>query len=100
MDTTQPAPINPHSTEEPKQTSHGPIFSELLYSKRPKVESYFIADIESHMSEYPVPELDESYRRSYEEVVKNIETAEEIVLDARPAGRCAVAPFLYDVETR
>lgn len=87
IDTSAPAPINPHSSEEPKQTSHGPIFSELLYSKRPKVESYFIADVEAHMSEYPVPEVKEEYRRSYEQVVENSKTAEEVTLDARPVGR-------------
>ncbi|ORY64762.1 Rhodanese-like domain-containing protein [Leucosporidium creatinivorum] len=89
IDTTVPAPINPHSLEEPKQTSHGPIFSELLYSKRPRVESYFIADIEADMTEYPVPELDVQSVRSYEQVVGNSEKGAEgeIVVDARPAGR-------------
>jgi thiosulfate/3-mercaptopyruvate sulfurtransferase len=89
VDTSVPAPINPHSLEEPKQTSNGPIFSELLYSKRPKVESYFIADIEADMTEYPVVELDQESVRSYEQVVGNSEKGAEgeIVVDARPAGR-------------
>ena len=66
--------------------------SELLYAKKPRVESYFIADIEDHFTEYPVPELNQAFIRSYEQMVANSErdlnqSDAEIVLDARPAGR-------------
>lgn len=92
IDTSVPIPLNPHSTEEPKQTSYGPIMSELLYARKPRVESYFIADIEDHFTDYPVPELDQAFIRSYEQMVANSERDleekdSEIVLDARPAGR-------------
>lgn len=67
--------------------------SVLLYDKRPAIESYFIADIEENMPEYPVVEVDASFVRSYEQVVENsandlAEATAEVVLDARPAGRC------------
>lgn len=93
IDTSVPQPINPHSAEEPKQTSYGPIMSELMYAKKPRVESYFIADIEEHMTEYPVPTLDESAVKNYEHMVDNSkldldQSEAEIVLDARPADRC------------
>lgn len=95
VDTSAPAPINPHSSDEPKQPTWGPIFAELLYSKRPKIESYFIADVEAHFGDYPEPTLRKDQAvRSYEEIVENNRKGEddssrEVVLDARPAGRSA-----------
>lgn len=42
------------------------------------------------MTEYPVPELDAEFIKSYDEVVENSEKSEEgaVVLDSRPAARC------------
>lgn len=53
------------------------------------MESYFIADIEADMTEYPVTSLDADSVRSYEQIVGNSEKGAEgeIVVDARPAGR-------------
>ncbi|KAL8293191.1 hypothetical protein RQP46_000885 [Phenoliferia psychrophenolica] len=92
LDTNQPAMPNPHAVPDGEAPEYGPIMSVILYDKRPAIESYFIADIEENMPSYEVPELDQSFVRSYEEVVENsahdlaIDSA-SVVLDARPAAR-------------
>ncbi|SCV70411.1 BQ2448_1805 [Microbotryum intermedium] len=91
---TPPKPINVHEGQDDREASWGPIMSELLYRKRPQVESYFIADIEEHFTEYPEPQLDASVVRDNASIVANAEkgdpsasTEVDYVLDARPAGR-------------
>ncbi|GAA6044290.1 hypothetical protein JCM8097_008680 [Rhodosporidiobolus ruineniae] len=85
---------NPHSLAPGEKARYQPIFSELLYAVKPRVESYFIADIEELFSDYKVPdgaELDNV--RQWQDVVENTERAEKgdegaaVVLDARPEGR-------------
>lgn len=44
IDTNIPTHINPHSVEDAGKKFQ-PIFSELLYSEKPRIESYFIADV-------------------------------------------------------
>ncbi|SGZ25868.1 BQ5605_C024g09786 [Microbotryum silenes-dioicae] len=91
---TPPKPINVHEQHDDREASWGPIMSELLYRKRPQVESYFIADIEEHFTEYPEPQLDTSVARDNVEIVANADKGDpsasanvDYVLDARPAGR-------------
>ena len=51
---------------------------------------YDVSQIEEHMTDYPVPKLDEGVVRSYEQVValtKSKDKKKDILLDARPAGR-------------
>ncbi|GAA5890112.1 hypothetical protein JCM6882_009229 [Rhodosporidiobolus microsporus] len=90
---TSPSNPNPHEALLPGQQKarYQPIFSELLYAVKPRVESYFIADIEELFTEYRVGEGEERRdTRGWEEVRANAERGEgegDAVLDARPAGR-------------
>ncbi|BGP17457.1 hypothetical protein JCM10213_003260 [Rhodosporidiobolus nylandii] len=93
VSTTGPRNPNPHDVESMSglKGRYQPIFSELLYSSRPRVESYFIADIEELFTSYKVPEGAERAGevKQWEEMNANIEKGGEgfAVLDARPEGR-------------
>ncbi|CEQ42813.1 SPOSA6832_04677, partial [Sporobolomyces salmonicolor] len=91
IDTSPPANPNPHALPDGHRPAYGPIFSELLYAKKPRVESYFIADIEENFTEYKVEEGQERDDvRQWEHITANIAKGEnggEVVLDARPEGR-------------
>ncbi|KAK4699308.1 thiosulfate/3-mercaptopyruvate sulfurtransferase, partial [Phenoliferia sp. Uapishka_3] len=89
VDTSPPQMPNAHAVAPGEQAQFSPIMSVLLYDSRPAIESYFIADIEENMPEYPAVELDTAFVRSYEEVVENSQKSDgaEVVLDARPKGR-------------
>ncbi|KAM0748913.1 thiosulfate sulfurtransferase [Meredithblackwellia eburnea MCA 4105] len=92
VDTTFPIMPNLHALKDGEPAYFGPVQSLLMYDKRPRVESYFIADIEEHMPQYIGAELDEGFIKSYEQVVSNSEEdlvrpETAVVLDARPGGR-------------
>lgn len=90
IDTSIPSHVNPHSLEE-QGKKFQPIFSELLYATKPRIESYFIADIEEHFTDYRVEDGAEREGDvlQWKDVNENIEKGEkgDIVLDARPPGR-------------
>ncbi|GAA6019877.1 hypothetical protein JCM11491_004851 [Sporobolomyces phaffii] len=90
IDTSIPSHVNPHDLEQAGKKFH-PIFSELIYATKPRIESYFIADIEEHFTEYRVDEGAEKQGDvlEWEDMNSNIEKGEQgdIVLDARPSGR-------------
>lgn len=95
VDTVRPLNPNPHELElegSGKQPQYRPILSELLYASRPRIESYFIADIEEQFTDYKVGagEARDDVRQ-WEDMDANVaKGADEgaIVVDARPAGRC------------
>ncbi|GAA5832585.1 hypothetical protein JCM11251_001377 [Rhodosporidiobolus azoricus] len=91
ISTTSPSNPNPHALLPGEKPRYQPIFSELLYAVKPRVESYFIADIEDLFSDYKVPEGEElSNTLQWKDVVANTDKGEgqgDAVLDARPAGR-------------
>lgn len=100
LDTTPPQNPNPHAVDAagaPLRAQYGPIFSELLYAQKPKVESYFIADIEERFSEYKVgggsggeEGQERGDVRQYADmgaIFKKSEEKREVIIDARPAGR-------------
>ncbi|GAA5880393.1 hypothetical protein JCM8547_007537 [Rhodosporidiobolus lusitaniae] len=93
--TTTPVNPNPHkilAEGEEKERYQG-VFSELLYATKPRVESYFIADIEELFTDYKVPEGAElSDVRQFKDVMEVLEKEEgegrnAAVVDARPEGR-------------
>ncbi|BGP71427.1 hypothetical protein NBRC10513v2_004803 [Rhodotorula toruloides] len=89
IDENRPTNPNPHAVEEGGRLLYGPIFSELLYAHKPRVESYFIADIEENFSEYKVDGGEKSDVRQWKDMTKNIKKGEkgDVVVDARAAGR-------------
>ncbi|GAA5994242.1 hypothetical protein JCM11641_001759 [Rhodosporidiobolus odoratus] len=92
ISTTSPANPNPHALLEGEKASYQGIFSELLYAVKPRVESYFIADIEELFTDYKVPEGAEKKGdvEQWQDMVSNSEKGEgqgNAVLDARPEGR-------------
>jgi thiosulfate/3-mercaptopyruvate sulfurtransferase len=89
IDTSIPSHINPHDLEQ-QNKKYQPIFSELLYATKPRIESYFIADIEEHFTEYKVEGNEkEGDVLEWKDMNENIEKAGkgDIILDARPSGR-------------
>ncbi|GAA5930215.1 thiosulfate sulfurtransferase [Sporobolomyces koalae] len=89
IDTKIPSHVNPHSVEESGKKFH-PILSELLYATKPRIESYFIADIEENFTDYRVEEgSEQSDVVQWQEMNANVDKGEQgdIVLDARPSGR-------------
>lgn len=97
LDTTSPTNPNPHAVAEDGsalRALYGPIFSELLYAHKPKVESYFIADIEERFSDYKVEAGSGAERkedlRQWEDmnrIIKASDKEREVIIDARAAGR-------------
>ncbi|BGP25638.1 thiosulfate/3-mercaptopyruvate sulfurtransferase [Rhodotorula toruloides] len=89
IDENRPTNPNPHAVEEGGRLLFGPIFSELLYAHKPRVESYFIADIEENFSEYKVDGREKADVRQWKDMNKNIKKGEkgDVVVDARAAGR-------------
>ncbi|GAA6062599.1 hypothetical protein JCM10212_004894 [Sporobolomyces blumeae] len=91
IDTKIPSNPNPHDVEanEGARPKFGPILSELLYAKKPKVESYFIADIEENFTDYKVDGAEKEDVKQWDDMDANIDKGDqgEVVLDARPTGR-------------
>ena len=98
LDTTSPTNPNPHAVAEDGSALRAlycPIFSELLYAHKPKVESYFIADIEERFSDYKVEAGGEAEHkedlRQWEDmnrIINESDKEREVIIDARAAGRC------------
>ncbi|GAA5999497.1 thiosulfate sulfurtransferase [Rhodotorula paludigena] len=89
IDTERPTNPNPHAAEAGAQLAYGPIFSELLYAHKPRVESYFIQDIEEMFTEYKVDGGERDDVRQWSDMTANADKGKEgdAVVDARPAGR-------------
>ncbi|BGP41340.1 hypothetical protein JCM10450v2_005383 [Rhodotorula kratochvilovae] len=93
IDTERPTNPNPHAVEEGTTAAAAaqfrPILSELLWAHKPRIESYFIADIEEEFTEYKVEGEERDDVRQWEDVDANIEKGEDgaVVVDARPPGR-------------
>lgn len=95
VDTGIPANPNPHAVAgdgSPIRARFGPIFSELLYAHKPKVESYFIADIEERFSEYKVDGAEKERKdvrqwKDMNKIIKKADAKREVIIDARSAGR-------------
>ncbi|TKA55576.1 hypothetical protein B0A53_02754 [Rhodotorula sp. CCFEE 5036] len=96
LDTTSPTNPNPHAVAEDGsalRALYGPIFSELLYAHKPKVESYFIADIEERFSDYKVAGVEAVRKedlRQWEDmnrIINESDKEREVIIDARAAGR-------------
>ncbi|GAA5987286.1 hypothetical protein JCM10908_001893 [Rhodotorula pacifica] len=95
LDTSSPTNPNPHATAEDGsalRARYGPIFSELLYAHKPKVESYFIADIEERFSDYKVDGTEKERKdvrqwKDINKILKKSEGKREVIIDARAAGR-------------
>lgn len=82
---------NPHELEGTGQRAqYRPILSELMFATKPRIESYFIADIEEEFTDYKVESEVRDDVRQWEDVDANIAKGDEgaVVVDARPAGRC------------
>lgn len=62
----------------------------MLYAHKPRVESYFIQDIEEMFTEYKVDGGERDDVRQWGDMTANAEKGKEgdVVVDARPAGRC------------
>ncbi|GAA6010820.1 hypothetical protein JCM10207_005861 [Rhodosporidiobolus poonsookiae] len=92
---SSPANPNPHALLPGEKARYQPIFSELLYAVKPRVESYFIADIEELFTDYKVPDgAEQGDVRQWEDlngVIGQLEGSGgregDVVLDARPEGR-------------
>ena len=86
---------NPHELEGTGQRAqYRPILSELMFATKPRIESYFIADIEEEFTDYKVEGEVRDDVRQWEDVDANIAKGDEgaVVVDARPAGRCVSPP--------
>ncbi|GAA6049395.1 hypothetical protein JCM3770_007324 [Rhodotorula araucariae] len=93
IDTERPTNPNPHAVEEgaggaPAKAQFRPILSELLWAHKPRIESYFIADIEEEFTEYKAGEERDDVRQ-WDDIDANIDKGDDgaLVVDARSAGR-------------
>lgn len=57
VDRTTPLKPNEHTVYAEGETapSYQPVFSELLYAVKPRIESYFVADIEASRGDFHYP---------------------------------------------
>ncbi|GAA5846444.1 hypothetical protein JCM9279_001377 [Rhodotorula babjevae] len=90
IDQERPLNPNPHELEGTGQRAqYRPILSELMFATKPRIESYFIADIEEEFTDYKVEGEVRDDVRQWEDMDANIAKGDEgaVVVDARPAGR-------------